>query len=242
MAKYKLIAYNEDFEEEILSQEKIEDIDRITKNFNNIHELCTYLQKEGYNLPNNTNFKIISVSIRENRKIVKTRKIVLSSDYQIIDILTKEENSRYQEYLKIALYNRLYDREFFQRFSKTDTYRVLTNNIPSNIKELSKRDDIIKKLYKLSSIYLKNYLNYRDLYFDMKASKSKYTYSNPEEIPSEPSIYSLISDLIRRINNGEITGSEAREELITKINLSELQNIDIPSELSIDSLRRKKQI
>ena len=58
MAKYKLIAYNEDFEEEILSQEKIEDIDRITKNFNNIYELCTYLQKEGYNLPNNTNFKI----------------------------------------------------------------------------------------------------------------------------------------------------------------------------------------
>lgn len=242
MAKYKLIAFTEDYEEEILDRDRIEDIDIITKNFDTHNQISEYLQNKGYILSNNTRFKIVKTSIRDNKQVKKVRPIILSGDYRIIDILTQgEESDRPKEILKISLYNYLQSDKFYERFSKTRTFMVLTEAIPSNFKKLTTKGQITKKIYTLSEKYTQSYLNYRDLYFDMKSSKMLCPTLEPIPQYEEPSIYTLISSLTRRVINGEITGAEAREELIKSINMSDLKNIDLPEELSIDSLTRRKK-
>ena len=118
---------------------------------------------------------------------------------------------------------------------------ILTEAIPSNFKKLTTKGQITKKIYTLSEKYTQSYLNYRDLYFDMKSSKMLCPTLEPIPQYEEPSIYTLISSLTRRVINDEITGAEAREELIKSINMSDLKNIDLPEELSIDSLTRRKK-
>lgn len=244
MAKYKLVAFNEDYEEEVLDKERIEDIDIITKNFDTPSQISRYLQSKGYILPTNTRFKIVKTSIRDNKPIIKNRPIILSEDYRIVDILTKgEESDRHKEFLKISLYNYLQSDKFYEKFSKTRTFKVLTESIPSNFKSLTTKGQITKKIYKLSQKYTQSYLNYRDLYFDIKSSKT--ICPTLEFIPEyeEPAINTLISSLTRRVSQGEITRSEAIEELLKSIDASELHNVDIPEQFSIDSLtRRKKQL
>ena len=242
MAKYKLIAFTEDYEEEILDKDRIEDIDMITKNFDTHNQISEYLQNKGYLLSNNTRFKIVKTSIRDNKPVKKTRPIILSGDYRIIDILTQsEESDRPKEILKISLYNYLQSDKFYERFSKTRTFMVLTEVIPSNFKRLTTKGQITKKLYDLSEKYTQSYLNYRDLYFDIKSSKMLCPSLEPIPQYEESSIYTLISSLTRRVSKGEITGAEAREELIKSISTSELHDIDLPEELSVDSLTRRKK-
>lgn len=242
MAKYKLIAFTEDYEEEILDKDRIEDIDMITKNFDSHSEMSKYLQNKGYLLSNNTRFKIVKTSMRDNKPVIKVRPIILSGDYHIIDILTQgEESDRPKEFLKISLYNNLQNDKFYERFSKTRTFMVLTEVIPSNFKRLTTKGQIIKKLYDLSERYTQSYLNYRDLYFDIKSSKMLHPTLDPIPQYEESSIYTLISSLTRRVSKGEITGAEAREELIKSISTSELHDIDLPEELSVDSLTRRKK-
>lgn len=242
MAKYKLIAFTEDYEEEILDKDRIEDIDMITKNFDSHSEMSKYLQNKGYLLSNNTRFKIVKTSMRDNKPVIKVRPIILSGDYRIIDILTQgEESDRPKEFLKISLYNNLQNDKFYERFSKTRTFMVLTEVIPSNFKRLTTKGQIIKKLYDLSERYTQSYLNYRDLYFDIKSSKMLHPTLDPIPQYEESSIYTLISSLTRRVSKGEITGAEAREELIKSISTSELHDIDLPEELSVDSLTRRKK-
>lgn len=244
MAKYKLVAFTEDYEEEVLDKERIEDIDMITKNFDTHNQISRYLQSKGYILSTNTRFKIVKTSIRDNKPIIKIRPIILSEDYRIIDILTQgEESDRPKEFLKISLYNYLQSDKFYEKFSKTRTFKVLTESIPSNFKSLTTKGQITKKIYNLSQKYTQSYLNYRDLYFDIKSSKIISPTLEPIPQYEEPSIYTLISSLTRRVSQGEITKSEAIEELLKSINSSELHNVDIPEQLSIDSLaRRKKQL
>ena len=243
MAKYKLIAFTEDYEEEILDKDRIEDIDMITKNFDSYSEMSKYLQNKGYLLSNDTRFKIVKTSIRDNKPVIKTRPIILSGDYRIIDILTQGEgNTRPKEFLKISLYNYLQSDKFYERFSKTRTFMVLTEVIPSDFKRLTtNKGQITKKIYSLSEKYTQSYLNYRDLYFDIKSSKMLHP--TLDHIPQyeEPSIYTLISSLTRKVSKGEMTGAEAREELIKSISTSELHNIDLPEELSVDCLTRRKK-
>ena len=242
MAKYKLVAFTEDYEEEILSKDKIEDIDMITKNFDTFNQISEYLQNKGYILSNNTRFKIVKTSMRDNKPVIKTRPIILSGDYRIIDILTRgEESDKPKQILKISLYNYLQSDKFFERFSRTRTYMVLAEVIPSNFKELTTKRQITKKIYNLSEKYTQSYLNYRDLYFDIKSSKLVIPSLEPIAHYEEPSIYTLISSLTRRISNGEITGSEAREELLKSINMADLKNIDLPPELTIDSLTKRRK-
>ena len=242
MAKYKLIAFTEDYEEEILDKDRIEDIDMITKNFDTHNQISEYLQNKGYLLSNNTRFKIVKTSIRDNKPVKKTRPIILSGDYRIIDILTQsEESDRPKEILKISLYNYLQSDKFYERFSKTRTFMVLTEVIPFNFKRLTTKGQITKKLYDLSEKYTQSYLNYRDLYFDIKSSKMLCPSLEPIPQYEESSIYTLISSLTRRVSKGEITGAEAREELIKSISTSELHDIDLPEELSVDSLTRRKK-
>lgn len=244
MAKYKLVAFTEDYEEEVLDKERIEDIDMITKNFDTHNQISKYLQSKGYILSTNTRFKIVKTSIRDNKPIIKIRPIILSEDYRIIDILTQgEESDRPKEFLKISLYNYLQSDKFYEKFSKTRTFKVLTESIPSNFKSLTTKGQITKKIYNLSQKYTQSYLNYRDLYFDIKSSKIISPTLEPIPQYEEPSIHTLISSLTRRVSQGEITRSEAIEELLKSINSSELHNVDIPEQLSIDSLaRRKKQL
>ena len=242
MAKYKLIAFTEDYEEEVLDKDRIEDIDMITKNFDSHSEMSKYLQSKGYLLSNNTRFKIVKTSMRDNKPVIKTRPIILSGDYRIIDILTQGEgNTRPKEFLKISLYNYLQSDKFYERFSKTRTFMVLTEVIPSNFKSLTTKGQITRKIYNLSERYTQSYLNYRDLYFDIKSSKMLCP--SLEHIPQyeESSIYTLISSLTRRVSKGEITGAEAIEELLKSISASELHDIDLPEELSIDSLTRRNK-
>ena len=242
MAKYKLIAFTEDYEEEILDKDRIEDIDMITKNFDSYSEMSKYLQNKGYLLSNDTRFKIVKTSMRDNKPVIKTRPIILSGDYRIIDILTQgEESDRPKEFLKISLYNNLQNDKFYERFSKTRTFMVLTEVIPSNFKRLTTKGQIIKKLYDLSERYTQSYLNYRDLYFDIESSKMLHPTLDPIPQYEESSICTLISSLTRRVSKGEITGAEAREELIKSISASELHNIDLPEELSVDCLTRRKK-
>ena len=242
MAKYKLIAFTEDYEEEILDKERIEDIDMITKNFDTPNQISEYLQSKGYLLSNNTRFKIVKTSMRDNKPVIKTRPIILSGDYRIVDILTQgEESDRPKEFLKISLYNYLQSDKFYERFSKTRTFKVLTESIPSNFKSLTTKGQITRKIYNLSQRYTQSYLNYRDLYFDIKSSKIICPTLEPTIQYEEPSIYTLISSLTRRVSKGEITGAEAREELIKNISTSELHNIDLPEELSVDCLTRRKK-
>lgn len=242
MAKYKLIAFTEDYEEEVLDKDRIEDIDMITKNFDSHSEMSKYLQSKGYLLSNNTRFKIVKTSMRDNKPVIKTRPIILSGDYRIIDILTQGEgNTRPKEFLKISLYNYLQSDKFYERFSKTRTFMVLTEVIPSNFKSLTTKGQITRKIYNLSERYTQSYLNYRDLYFDIKSSKMLCP--SLEHIPQyeESSIYTLISSLTRRVSKGEITGAEAIEELLKSISASELHDIDLPEELSVDCLTRRKK-
>lgn len=242
MAKYKLIAFTEDYEEEILDKDRIEDIDMITKNFDSYSEMSKYLQNKGYLLSNDTRFKIVKTSMRDNKPVIKTRPIILSGDYRIIDILTQGEgNTRPKEFLKTSLYNNLQSDKFYERFSKTRTFMVLTEVIPSDFKRLTTKEQITKKIYSLSEKYTQSYLNYRDLYFDIKSSKMLYPTLDPIPQYEEPSIYTLISSLTRKVSKGEMTGAEAREELIKSISTSELHNIDLPEELSVDCLTRRKK-
>jgi len=118
---------------------------------------------------------------------------------------------------------------------------VLTEVIPSNFKRLTTKGQITKKIYSLSEKYTQSYLNYRDLYFDIKSSKMLCPSLEPTIQYEEPSIYTLISSLTRRVSKGEITGAEAIEELLKSISASELHDIDLPEELSIDSLTRRKK-
>lgn len=242
MAKYKLIAFTEDYEEEILDKERIEDIDMITKNFDTPNQISEYLQSKGYLLSNNTRFKIVKTSMKDNKPVIKTRPIILSGDYRIVDILTQgEESDRPKEFLKISLYNYLQSDKFYERFSKTRTFKVLTESIPSNFKSLTTKGQITRKIYNLSQRYTQSYLNYRDLYFDIKSSKIICPTLEPTIQYEEPSIYTLISSLTRRVSRGEITRSEAIEELLKSIGPSDLRNVDLPEQLSIDSLTRRKK-
>ena len=242
MAKYKLIAFTEDYEEEILDKDRIEEIDAITKNFDTPNQISEYLQSKGYVLSNNTRFKITKTSMRDNKQVIKVRPIILSEDYRIIDILTQGEKSdRPKEFLKISLYNYLQSDKFYERFSKTRTFMVLTEAIPSNFKRLTTKGQMTKKLYELSERYTQSYLNYRDLYFDIKSSKMLCQSLETTPQYEEPSIYTLISSLTRRVSKGEITSAEAREELIKSISTSDLHNVDLPEELSVDSLTRRKK-
>lgn len=242
MAKYKLIAFTEDYEEEILDKDRIEDIDMITKNFDSYSEMSKYLQSKGYLLSNDTRFKIVKTSIRDNKPVIKVRPIILSSDYRIVDILTQgEESDRHKEFLKISLYNYLQSDNFYERFSKTRTFKVLTESISSSFKSLTTKGQITKKIYNLSQRFTQSYLNYRDLYFDIKSSKIICPTLETTIQSEEPPIYTLISSLTRRINSGEMTRAEAIEELLKSRDSLELHNVELPEQLAIDSLTRRKK-
>ncbi len=243
MAKYKLIAYTEDYEEEVLSKDRIEDIDLLTKTFNNHYEVCKYFEKMGYLLPANARFKIVKTSIRENKKVVKIRPIILYGDYGIKSILEQGEgNTKAKQLLKSGLQNHLYSDKFYARFSKTKTFMVLTEIIPSNFKSLTTKKQIARRIYNLSEKYIQSYLNYRDLYFDIKSSEVLLPSLEYNLHYEEPSIYTLISSLTNRVRSGEITSSEARDELINSLsNISDLKNIELPEDLSIDSLTKRKK-
>lgn len=242
MAKYRLFAFTEFYEEEILGRDRIEEIDMLTKNFDSFSGLSEFLRRDGYTISKDTKFKIVKTSVRNNKQIIKTRPIILSGDYRIIDILTSDnEDTRHKELLKISLYNYLQNDKFYERFSRTRTFNVLTESIPSDFKKLTTKRQITKKIYDLSRKYTQSYLNYRDLYFDIKSSKMICPSLEFTSQYSEPSVYTFISSLIKRVNDGELTSAEAREELLSSFNVSDLKNIDLPEELSIDSLTRKKK-
>lgn len=165
--RYHLVAFNEYFEEEIYSASSLENIDRYTMNYSSCYDLRGYLSKDGYDLPSDTNFKIVSYYKKDGKEIKKERPIVVSDDYKIVDYLSDNDFNKYRCLLKISLINMLYNDEFLTVFKNTAVYDALSK-INKYLSTSNNKKNTINLVSDSIDIYLRDYSSYRDLFFDMK--------------------------------------------------------------------------